>query len=85
MAEHDQRFDSHAQWVNMASRWLTRHPDYHEQFYRAICFDNIGRICRSGREFRIADEEGTFPIHWVWPDQNLFEAIDNIRKENGDE
>lgn len=80
MAEHNQRFDSHQQWVNKASIWLTRHPDYCE-FFKAICFDNLGRICLNGGDFSRAEKDGAFPIHWVWPDQNLFEAIDRVQND----
>lgn len=75
MAEHNQQFDSHMQWVNKASSWLTRHPDYDPQFFRAICVDTKGRICRNGGDFRRADEEGAFPIRWWWPDQFIEELI----------
>lgn len=69
MAEHDQQFDSFVQWVNKASSWLTRHPDFHEERFRAICFDSKGRLCRVGADFMRARDEGAFPVHWIWPDQ----------------
>lgn len=75
MAEHNQQFDSHAQWVNFASTWLTRHSDYHHKFFRTICFDTLGRRCQYGRQFREAKEQGTFPIRWWWPDQPISELI----------
>lgn len=77
MAEDNQRFDSFNQWLDKAPSWLTRHPDYEKTFFRAVCFDNTGKICWNGGDF----DEATYPVHWVWPDQNLFERIDAIRKE----
>lgn len=80
MAEHNQRFETFDEWVNKASSWLTRHPQYSPaRDFRAICFDSKGRICRMGADFMRADKEGAFPIYWVWPDQNLFEAIQNAK------
>lgn len=80
MAERDQCFDDFNQWVNKASSWLTRHADYNNtehgdkkgwrgQHFTALCFDAKGRICRCGGDFMRARDEGTFPIHWVWPDE----------------
>lgn len=72
----DQNFTTFGDWVTRASRLLTAHPDYHEVNFRAVCFDTNGRLCRIGRDFQRARDEGTFPIHWVWPDQ-----ISEIMKE----
>lgn len=73
MAEHNQQFNNHDQWVNKASSWLTRHPEYrpqgHHDEFRTICFDTKGRICRNGRDFARAHDEETFPVRWFWPDQ----------------
>lgn len=69
MAEYDQQFDSFTQWVNKASSWLTRHPDYHERDFRVVCFDAKGRLCRIGKDFALARDEEAFPIKWIWPDQ----------------
>lgn len=80
MAEHDQQFDTHIQWVNKATSWLTRHPLYNNtehskskpwrgRHFSAICFDTKGRICSNGGDMRRADEENCFPVKWVWPDQ----------------
>jgi hypothetical protein len=80
--KENQRFDNFDQWVRHAHRWLTDHPDYDENYYRALCFDNAGRICRQGIDFMHARDQETFPIHWVWPDQNLFEAVDKVKAEN---
>ena len=72
MAERNQQFDSFNQWVNMASSWLTRHPDYSDErhnTFRAICFDARGRQCRIGRDFEVARDQDAFPVKWLWPDQ----------------
>jgi len=73
MAEHNQQFDDHGQWVNKANSWLTRHPDYrpqgHHNSFRAICFDTKGRLCRNGGDFARARDEDAFPVRWLWPDQ----------------
>lgn len=75
-----QSFASHSQWVAQAGR-LTLHPDYHNtehdgpakgwrgNHFTALCFDQKGRRVRNGGDFRRADEEGAFPVWWVWPDQ----------------
>lgn len=69
MAEHNQRFDTFEQWCNKAPSWLTRHAAYDQISFRAICFDDHGRYCREGADFERAHDQGTFPVHWMWPDQ----------------
>ncbi len=70
MAEHDQRFNSFQEWVNKASSWLTRHPRYKpDGRFFAICFDAKGRQCSNGGDFQRANDEDTFPVRWLWPDQ----------------
>lgn len=69
MAEHNQQFSTFIEWVNKASSWLTRHPDFNSQGFRAICFDTKGRLCRCGRDFMRARDEDAFPVRWLWPDQ----------------
>lgn len=75
-----QSFRSFPQWVNMASSWLTRHPDFNDtqhgnnkgwrgHHFTALCFDQKWRRCRIGADFQRADDEGAFPVWWVWPDQ----------------
>lgn len=82
MSEATQSFKSFEEWVNKASSWLTRHSDYHEQNFRAICFDSVGNICRRGKDMMHARDNNLFPVYWIWPDQNLFNMIDSIpRKE----
>jgi len=81
MSEIDQKFASEQEWINKGRSWLTRHPN-HSEFFKAVCFDNIGRFVTCGRDFRIAKEENTYPVHWVWPDQNLFERVKIILEES---
>ena len=69
MAKHDQQFDTFMEWTNHASSWLTHHPDYNEQNFRAICFDTRGQHCKMGRDFEIARDRCTFPVRWLWPDE----------------
>ncbi|QIG67292.1 hypothetical protein EVB37_056 [Rhizobium phage RHph_TM3_3_3] len=75
-----QQFTSHQQWVNKASSWLTCHPQYRNtehgetkgwrgHHFTAMCFDSLGRRVTNGGDFRRAEEEGTFPVWWIWPDQ----------------
>lgn len=76
-----QMFRSHTEWVNKATRWLTSHPRYlntehngpakgwRGDHFTALCFDQKGRRCRNGGDMRRADEEGAFPVWWIWPDQ----------------
>ena len=76
-----QAFNSHQAWVNKATSRLTAHPEYHNtehegpargwrgHHFTALCFDQKGRRCRNGGDMKRADEEGAFPIWWVWPDQ----------------
>ncbi len=80
MAEHDQRFNSFQEWVNKAESWLTRHSLYDGKDFRALCFDTKGRICRIGKDFMLARDEGTFPVRWIWPDQ-IIEKLLNEKVE----
>lgn len=77
--EASQSFDSFEQWCNKASSWLTRHPQWGE-FFKAICFDSTGKICRNGKDFK----EATYPVYWIWPDQNLFSMVDSIKRKAND-
>lgn len=81
----DQTFDSFQQWVNRASSWLTCHPEYNNtehgdtkgwrgHHFSALCFDSFGRRCRQGSDMQRAQDEGAFPVWWIWPDQ-IVEAI----------
>lgn len=64
MTELTQEFEHFHTWVNMASSWLTRRgPNA-----RAICIDAKGRVCRIGKDFMRARDEGAFPVRWLWPD-----------------
>lgn len=73
-----QKFDSFDDWVNTASRKLAhnmrdaRLRQYYEAPERtegAICFDRKGRVCYKGGCFMRARDDGSFPIHYIWPDQ----------------
>lgn len=53
-------FTSQQDWINRAQRaWkqIGLSADYH-----TICVDATGRICRIGRDFRIASEDDAYPI-----------------------
>lgn len=81
VAVEGQSFSNHQQWVNRASAWLTAHPEYNNTehngpskgwrgtHFTALCFDQKGRRCLNGGDMRRAEEEGAFPVWWVWPDQ----------------
>lgn len=71
MAERNQQFDSHAQWVNSAQSWLTRRGE----FVKAVCFDTEGRACQNGGDMKRAHDEGAFPVRWLWPDQIAAMAV----------
>lgn len=64
MAEHDQRFDTYAQWVDMAPSWLGRRGP-HE---KAICLDSRNRLCAIAADFARARDEEVFPVRWLWPE-----------------
>lgn len=64
MAEHDQRFDTYAQWVDMAPLWLGRRGP-HE---KAICLDSRNRLCAIATDFARARDEEVFPVRWLWPE-----------------
>lgn len=68
MAEHNQQFASKEEWVNRGLSWLTRHPMWGD-YFKAICFDARGRYVGNGGDFRRAEEDGAFPVRWLWPDQ----------------
>lgn len=79
MSEATQSFSSFQEWVNKAQSWLTRHERYGE-FFKAVCFDSKGRICKNGGDFKRAYDDNSFPVYWIWPDQNLFNMIDSIER-----
>ncbi len=81
MSEATQSFSSEQEWINKGASWLTRHPR-HSQFFRAICFDSLGRIVTCGGDFMQATKDDAYPVYWVWPDQNIFNMVDSVvRKE----
>lgn len=92
MGERNQQFNSHAEWVNFASRWLTNHPRYNNtehsknkpwrgEHFSALCFDAKGRRCRNGGDFKRAHDENSFPVKWLWPDQIDNHLLDIHEKE----
>ncbi|WP_198665044.1 hypothetical protein [Tropicimonas sp. IMCC34011] len=75
-----QYFASQKEWVVHATRALTSHPEYFDaehadrtgwrgHHFKALCFDQKGRRCRSGGDFQRAEDDGAYPIWWIWPDQ----------------
>jgi hypothetical protein len=62
IAVNGQFFSNHQEWVNNAQRRLTSH-------FTALCFDQKGRRCENGGDMKRADDDGSFPVWWVWPDQ----------------
>jgi hypothetical protein len=57
-------FDDFQNWVNSARRKFEKCRvvgirDREE----IVCLDSAGRICRSGREFQRARDEGAFPVN----------------------
>jgi hypothetical protein len=72
MAEHDQQFNSMQEWVNKGRSWLTRRQKLDSNgcnYFKAICFDAKNRLVENGGDFKRAEDEGAFPIRWLWPDQ----------------
>jgi hypothetical protein len=81
IAVDNQFFSNHQEWINTATRRLTSHSEYlntehsgpakgwRGSHFTAFCFDQKGRRCRNGGDMRRADEDGSFPVWWVWPDQ----------------
>lgn len=80
VAIEGQRFTSHQDWVNRASRVLTSHPLYRNTAHAKVkgwrgydfvtmCFDQKGRRCLNGGDFQRAHDDGAFPVWWIWPDQ----------------
>jgi len=53
------RFASHGEWVAKASSWFVRN---NVDGRDVICVDSLGRVCRVGRHFARARDEGTFPV-----------------------
>lgn len=76
-----QSFSSRQDWTNNATRRLTGHEKYlnteHDgpakgwrgEHFTALCFDQLGRRCRKGGDFIRAEDENTYPVWYVWPDQ----------------
>lgn len=78
---HGQSFSCEQDWINRASSVLTNHPQYRNtehvgpangwrgDHFTALCFDQHGRRCKCGADFRIAREDDAYPVWWVCPDQ----------------
>ena len=76
-----QSFSCEQDWINRAAGALTDHPQYRNtehvgpakgwrgDHFTALCFDQRGRRCKRGADFRIAREDDAYPVWWVWPDQ----------------
>lgn len=75
-----QSFSCQQDWINRARSVLTAHPQYLDtehpkrkgwqgHHFKAMCFDQLGRRCRIGKDFQQAEDDGAYPIWWVWPDQ----------------
>lgn len=91
-----QCFVSHREWVSSARYQLTAHPKYHNtehegpatgwrgEHFTALCFDQKGRRCRNGGDFKRAEEEGAFPVWWVWPDQIAELLMSNVGSAEND-
>lgn len=52
-------FSSQADWINHAP---TRFRQCGLHLNETICLDAKGRICISGKQFRIAEEQQTYPV-----------------------
>lgn len=52
-------FSSFGQWVAKASSWFTNTGVRGEE---CLCVDAAGRLCRIGKQFMRARDEGTFPV-----------------------
>jgi len=52
-------FASFEQWVNKTAGWFR---SYRVRSDDTLCVDAVGRICRVGKQFMRARDEGTFPI-----------------------
>lgn len=53
-------FTSKQHWINKGHDWYARHGLIDG---RAISIDAKGRICKTGLEFRRAEEENAYPIN----------------------
>lgn len=80
----EQKFSSFDDWVDTATRklaWQARDKNLRVKIItppeqeRAICYDTKGRRCFIGRDFHTARDEGTFPVHYIWPDQIIALAL----------
>lgn len=52
-------FSSYENWVAKAGGWFAKAE---VRGHECICVDSVGRLCRVGKQFVRARDEGTFPI-----------------------
>lgn len=81
VAVDGQSFRCQQDWINRAPHVLTRHPQYHNTehdgpakgwrgaHFTTMCFDQLGRRVRNGGDFQRAEDDATYPVWWIWPDQ----------------
>ncbi len=53
------KFNSYEQWVNKAQSWFSSASLDNG---KAVCVDMAGRVCRIGRDFMRARDDGSFPV-----------------------
>ena len=53
------QFDSKQHWINKAQTIWRRHLVRAEE---TVCVDQLGRICRIGKDFMSAERDGAYPI-----------------------
>lgn len=68
-------FTSFQHWVNKAASWIGGRY--------AVCADAKGRICGLGYHFKIAEEQGAFPVKFYFPLTR--EAVDRNARDARDE
>lgn len=54
--EPDGQFNSFTEWVNKATSWIGG--------MNSLCADAKGRVCKIGKDFMLARDEGAFPVRY---------------------
>ena len=82
-----QSFHNQAEWVAKASTALTGHPlfndvahgasGYRGEHFKALCFDQKGRRCTCGADFQRAEDDNSYPVWYIWPDQISYLLMGN--------
>ncbi len=72
----DGQFDSFEQWCNKARSWIGGTG--------AACFDQKGRLCASGKDFKQAQDEDAFPVVYVFPAEGPWVTPAAQRERLGD-